>query len=112
MGAYAHSVAVLPSGCAFVVSRQSHRTGRNRQGETAESPPTGGIFGGLGLQPLIGNEATATSVRYSPKNTLALPIAAHASSALTLMSPLGALSNAISNECIAFWAIRRAFLDQ
>jgi hypothetical protein len=42
-----------------------------------------------------GNGAPATSVRYSPKNTLALPIAAPVSSALTLMSPLGALSNAI-----------------
>jgi hypothetical protein len=36
-----------------------------------------------------------TSVLYSPKNTSALPIAARASSALMLMSPLGALSNVI-----------------
>jgi ParB family transcriptional regulator, chromosome partitioning protein len=43
----------------------------------------------------IGNEAPITSVLYSPKNSSALPIAARASSALTLMSPLEALSNAI-----------------
>jgi hypothetical protein len=54
LGAYAHSVAVLPSGCAFVVPRQSHRTGRNRQGETG--PPH-----------RLGQHRVATTIQETPQ---------------------------------------------